>query len=77
VQIATFEKFEYLVCGQRKIIAHREDYLPIGGLHRETHGHSVLPQLLDGPHNILCSLCKTAHDKLSRNDIIAKTDEPV
>jgi len=44
VQFATFEKFEQLVCGQRKI-AHREDYLPIGGLHWETHSESMLPQL--------------------------------
>jgi len=44
VQFATFKEFEYLVCGQRKISAHREDYLSIGGLHRETHNHSMLPQ---------------------------------
>jgi hypothetical protein len=44
VQFATVEKFEYLVCGQSKILAHCEDYLPICGLHRETHSHSMLPQ---------------------------------
>jgi len=44
VQFTTFKKFEYLVYGQRKIFAHWEDYLPIGGLHRETHSHSMLPQ---------------------------------
>jgi hypothetical protein len=43
VQFATFKKFEYLVCGQR-VFAHWEDYLSIGGLHRETHSHSMLPQ---------------------------------
>jgi len=44
VQFATFEKFKYLVCGQCGIFADWEDYLPIGGLHRETHSHSMLPQ---------------------------------
>jgi hypothetical protein len=44
VQFATFEKPEYLVCGQREIFAHSEDYLPIGGLHRKTHSQSMLPQ---------------------------------
>jgi hypothetical protein len=44
VQLATFEKFEYLVCGQRKIFVHRKDYLAIGGLHRESHSHPMLPQ---------------------------------
>jgi hypothetical protein len=44
VQFAPFEKFEYLVCGQRKIFAHWEDYLSVGGLHRESHSHPMLPQ---------------------------------
>jgi len=67
VQFATSKEFKYLVCGQSEVIAHREDYLPIGSLHRETHSHPMLPQKLDSPHNIVCSICKTAHDKL-RND---------
>jgi hypothetical protein len=44
VQFAAFEKFEYLVCGQREIFTYGEDYLPIGGLQRETHSHPMLPQ---------------------------------
>jgi len=43
MQFIAFEKFENLICGQR-IFAHREDYLPIRRLHRETHSHSILPQ---------------------------------
>jgi LSD1 subclass zinc finger protein len=58
VQFATFEKVEYLVCGQCKIFAH------------------VLPQYVNGLHNIVCSVCETVHDKF-RNDIIAETMELV
>ena len=76
VQFATFEKVEYLVCGQCKIFAHCEDYVPIGGLHRETHSYSVLPQYVNGLYNIVCSVCETVHDKF-RNDIIAETKELV
>ena len=52
MQFATFEKFEYLVCGQRKIFAHCEDYLPIGGLHGETDSYPMLPQEVDGLHDV-------------------------
>jgi hypothetical protein len=76
VQFATLKKFEHLVGSQREVLAHCEDYLAIGGLHRETHSHSVLPQELDSSHNVVCSLCETAHNKL-RADIIAESDEPV
>jgi hypothetical protein len=76
VQFATPKQFEYLVCGQRRIFAHREDYLPIGGLHWEADSHSVLAQLPYGFHNVVCSLDVTAHDKL-RADIIAETEESV
>ncbi len=72
MQFATFEKFEYLVCGQRKIFAHWKDYLPIGGLHRKTHSHSMLPQEVDSPHNIVCSLCGIAHDKFSGGRLFSK-----
>jgi hypothetical protein len=65
VQFTTFEKFEYLVCSQRRIFAYWENYLPIGGLHWETHSHSMLAQQVDSPHNVACSLCEIAHDKLS------------
>ena len=65
MQFATFEKFEYLVRGQRKIFVHCEDYLPIGGLHGETHSHSMLPQKVDSLHDIVCSLCVIGHDRLS------------
>jgi|HubBroStandDraft_2_1064218.scaffolds.fasta_scaffold69673_4 hypothetical protein len=76
VQFPMFEEFEYLVCGQSKIIAHCEDYFPIGSLHGETHGDSVLPQQLNRPHNVVRSLCETTHNTL-RNDMIAETEESV
>lgn len=63
VQFVAFEKPEYLVCGQRKIFTHCEDYLPMGGLHRETHSHSVLPEQVDSPRNFVCSLCICAHGR--------------
>ena len=61
VQFVPFEKPEYLVCGERKIFVHCEDYLSMGGLHRETHSHSMLPEQVDSPRNFVCSLCKCAH----------------
>jgi hypothetical protein len=64
VQFAPFEKFEYLVRGQR-IFAHGKDYRSIGGLHRETHSHPVLPQKVDGPYNVVRFFRVIAHDKLS------------
>src|ERR1700745_3933538 len=63
VQFVAFEKPEYLVCGQREIFAHCEDYLPMGGLHRETHSHSMLPAQVDSPRNFVCSLCICAHGR--------------
>jgi hypothetical protein len=77
VQFAPFEKSENLVCGQRKISAHREDYLSIGGLHRETHSHSMLTQQVDGSRNIVCSRWVIAHDKHPKPTSLPKCRKPV
>src|SRR5690349_20176222 len=53
------------------MLAHREDYLPIGGLHWEIHSYSMLPQQVDCPCNIFCSLFVIAQDELCGADIIA------
>src|SRR5438034_11478197 len=53
------------------MLAHREDCFPIGGLHWEIHSYSMLPQQVDRPCNIFCSLFVIAHDKLCGADIIA------
>jgi|SRR5579859_527164 len=53
VEFAAFEKIEYLVCGQR-IFAHGKEYLAIGGLHRETDSYPLLPQDVDGLHDVVC-----------------------
>jgi hypothetical protein len=66
VQFATFEKFQYLIRGERKIFANREDDFPIGGLHWETDSHSMLAQLVDGLHDVLGSLCEIGHSELSK-----------
>lgn len=52
MEFAAFEKIEYLVCGQR-IFAHGKDYLAIGGLHRETDSYPLLPQDVDGLHDVV------------------------
>ena len=61
MQLAAFKKVEYLLCGQREILAHGEDYLPIGGLQGETHSHPMPPQQVDSPHNVVCSLRVIIH----------------
>ena len=66
VQFATFEKFQYLIRGERKIFANREDDFPIGGLHWETDRHSMLAQLVDGLHDVVGSLCEIGHSELSK-----------
>jgi len=66
VQLSTSEKFEYLIRGERKIFANREDYFPIGGLHWETDSHSMLAQLVDGLHDVVGSLCEIGHNELSK-----------
>lgn len=76
IQFPTLKKFEYLVCGQR-IFAECENYLAIRRLHRETNSYSVLPQYVDGLHNIVCSVCVIAHDSSPKTIIIAETEEPV
>ena len=52
VEFAAFEKIEYLVCGQG-ILAHRKDYLAIGGLHREADSYPLLPQDVDGLDDVV------------------------
>ena len=47
------EKFKHLICGDRKILAHCEDNLPIGGLHWKTHNNALFPQYADSLRNIL------------------------
>ncbi|HXJ03853.1 MAG TPA: hypothetical protein VNH65_02055 [Candidatus Acidoferrum sp.] len=53
VEFAAFEKVEDLVCGQ-SIFAHGKNYLAVGGLHRETDSYPLLPQDVDGLHDVVC-----------------------
>jgi hypothetical protein len=39
-------------------------------LHWESHGQSMLPQQVDGLHDIVCSLCEIAHDKLIATSLL-------
>ena len=64
MELATFEKIQYLVCGQR-IFADRGDYLAIGGLHRGTDSYAMLPQQVDGLHDVVCKFCEVARGELS------------
>jgi hypothetical protein len=56
MQFPKVEKFKYLICSDRKILAYCEDYFPIGGLHRKTHRNAILPKYADGLRNILRSV---------------------
>jgi hypothetical protein len=75
VEFATFEKIEDLVGGQR-IFADREDDLAVGGLHGETDSYPMLPQLVDGLHDVVGSFCEVAQGKLSVPTSLRKWRSP-